>query len=926
NPSLYTNPAVPTQWKDQGCFGYVGPQIDNPSSIIGSAGIANFHIGVPHKRDTGKDDIQLMYASSGQFLQYYSSYQDAQPLLNALIGVGYAWLPQWPDFYTYAPGTPFLALANAPVIGYAFPGSPTNRCINQTGQGAALLPIPNACPTSSLSPASLPPGVTQTLPLDYRDGRWDTASIMKAQYQWNIDQTSYLRLFGYLFYSYTSRSGAVEDGMTGPFGSVNLGGTNYEYQLNAHTRGGELQYAKQLSWEHQLIATINYTTATTLRYDNFNDFNTAGQQVSNLTNGSQCFASMDGTLANGVDVVTAGEAAPCNDPITQGTFSDPTGLSNASNPENVTCAGGPNDPIPPPACAAGASWGLTFTGNQAAINSIKPVLGNISLSDDWRPNSRLVVNVSLRFDRDEYDLTPVADTGKNFWYTAAQKEFCYDPTTFQPVIVPQPPQSLHVVQPYVTFNCPLVNGVQTVHPDGLNGHVLLSDSVPASWVQWYGQPRVGATLTLDPNTVLRVSAGRFAQQPQNYEVEYNSLEPNLAAQLIGFLPFGYNTPFHPALAQFSDNYDISYEHSFPGTDVAMKLTPYYRWATNQLYSANVPTLGLSPSFNAGTQRVSGVELLVTKGDFHRNGLSGQFSYTYTNSTEMWNNYQGVSVNAVDPFNQDIANYNALTQSGGGAPCYDNTGTGTPDPTCAATSIVNPYYTMKPQPLLDKYGWYPTGLDAPYISPNTFALVLSYRHDRIAIAPVLSLNQGAVYGNAADFQGLDPRTCESNQSSEGIAGAPNPLTADYTSCHQAAVGAGGTRTGYLFIPNPYTGTFDTFGQFRQPWQLNMGLQLEYDVSPSTTVNITAVNLVNSCWGGSSEPWTTAYPPNSQVCGYARNKFFISNFYNGASPNDTAANGVPLNKYFTVPFAPAYGDVNSFNLPMPTEWFFQVSFKA
>jgi hypothetical protein len=938
NPNLYTNPAASSLSNDPGCFGYVGPNIDFPSSILSNAGVANFHIGVPHKRDSGKDDIQLLYSNSSQFLQYYSSFEDAQPLLNGLITAGDAWLPQWPDFYTYAPGTNFLARADTPVVGYAFPGSPTNRCLNQSGAYdgflnyfqppfPVLLPIPNGCPSSALS--TYPPGVSQALPLNYRDGRWDSASIAKAQYQWNFDTTSYLRVFGYIFYSDTNRSGAVEDGITGQFGSINLGGTNYEYTVSSHTRGGEAQYAKQLSWQHQLVATLNYTTATTQRLYNFNDFNTATQQVSNLTNGTQCFASMDGTLANGIDSVTAGQAAPCNDPITQGTFFAPTGVSNGGNPENVTCSGGSNDPIPAPACTQNAYWALTFTGNQAEINSIKPVLGNISVADDWRPNERLVVNASLRFDRDEYDLTPVADAGKNFWYAAAQKEFCYDPTTFAPVLVPEAPQDLHSVNPYVSFTCPMVNGVQSVHPDGLDGHVLLTDSVPSSYVQNYFQPRIGMTYTIGPNTVLRASAGRYAQQPQNYEVQYNSLEPNLAAQLIGFLPFGYNTPFHPVQAQFSNNYDISYEHNFPGSDIGLKFTPYYRWATNQLYSANIATLfGVSPSFNAGTERVDGVELQVTKGDFRRNGLSGVFSYTYTNAAEKWSNYQGVSVNAVDPYNQDIQNYNALTKAGGGAPCYANSADGTADPTCASTSILNPYYNMQPQPLFDKNGWYTVGLDAPYVSPNTFALVLSYRYQRFSVTPALSLNEGAQYGTPADFQGLDPRTCYSNQSTPpiNIPSAPNPLTADYTSCSKAAVGAGGTSTGYLFIPNPTTGTFDGFGQFRQPWQMNFGMQFAYDLSRAATVNLTVVNLVNSCFGGSSEPWTAAYPPNGQVCGYGSNKFFISNFYNGASPNDTAANGVPLNKYFTVPFAPSYGDVNSSNLPMPTQLFLSVNFKV
>lgn len=924
NPNLYSNPATSFLTSDPGCFAEVGPNIDYPSSLMGREAVANLHFGVPHKRDNGRDDIQLLFSSSAQFQQYYSSALDAGSLLPALVNLGYAYDPQWPDFYTYANGTPFLGLADAPVIGYAFPGSPQQRCLNQTGIGDFPLPIPDGCAITAQYPTG-----NALLPESYRDGRWDLSDVMKAQYQFNLSPTSYLRAFGYLFYSNTNRSGAVQDGITGPFGSINLGGTSYDYEVDAHTRGGQLQYADELSPIHELTATFNAVDSNTLRYYNFNDFNTAFQQVSSLTNGSQCFAQMSGFLANGVDSVNAGQLAPCNDPITQGDFEDPTGSPDGdpTNPMNLTCSStGPN-PIPAPACAAGAAWRLTFTGNQGEVNAVKPELTDLSISDEWRPNDKLDVTGSVREDRDEFVIQPVTSPAKDFWYAAARAEFCYDPQTFQPAIVPEPPQFLHDVSPYVSFTCPVVNGVQTVHPDGQDGHVYLTDAVPPDYVQWYSQPRFGATYTVDPNTVLRLSAGRFAQEPQNYEVEYNSLEPNLAAELIGFMQFGYLTPFHAAQAQFSNNYDASIEHSFPGTDLAFKLTPYYRWATNQLYeTVSIPTLfGVSPSFNAGTERVDGIELELTKGDFDKNGLSGYLSYTYTNAAEKWANYEGVPINAVDPYNQDIQNFNALTKAGGGSPCYADSGDGTPDPTCGASSILNPYYNRSPQPLLDKFGWYTPGLDYPYISPNTFAAVLNERIGRLSLTPALTLNEGSTYGTPADFQGLDPRTCTANQNSVGITSAPNPLTADYTSCSHAAVGTSGTAPGYLWTPNPYTGKFDTFGEFRQPWQLNLGMQLQYQLSATITANLAFVNLANRCFGGSSEPWTKAYPPNTQVCGYTYNKFYISNFYNGASPNDTTANGVPLNPYFAVPFAPAYGDVNSFNVPQPMEMFFQLQVK-
>ena len=41
---------------------------------------------------------------------------------------------------------------------------------------------------------------------------------------------------------------------------------------------------------------------------------------------------------------------------------------------------------------------------------------------------------------------------------------------------------------------------------------------------------------------------------------------------------------------------------------------------------------------------------------------------------------------------------------------------------------NPYYITKSQPLLDRNGWYPVGLDFPYLSPNVLSVVANYRHD------------------------------------------------------------------------------------------------------------------------------------------------------------------------------------------------------
>ena len=725
NDFTYNNPAVNKGLvtNDPGCFGSYPSNYGQPASVDSREVVANFHVAVPHRHDGGRDDIQMLFMSSANFTQDYSSLDDAGPLAQAIVNSGlqgkhpdfYAgYTNQWPDYYTYPGSTQWLASAATPPIAYYYPGSPTGRCANVTG-------VRNACPVNAAGYQE-----TVQIPSDYRDGRWDTASIVKLQYQKNFGSTAYARVFAYTFYSNTNRATA-----NGWGNNYSLGVTNYQYQVDSHTRGLQFEFADQLSGAHLLNGMASYLTSATLRDYNHNYFNTPSEQVSNFTNGSECFATYDSAKYD------VGDPAPCNKYVSQGQFGSPFGAFGSANP----CADGEISRSLP-ACAAGASMRLTYLGNMADVNAVTPKLTNASLSDEWRPTDAWDVNGSLRFENDAYDLANTDTPGMNFWFAAAQREFCVNPVTRQPIFEPQPPQSIYYYVPYVAFHCPIDHStgtpVRTVHPDGTDG-ILLTNIYPPSYSQSYVEPRVSATFTVNPDTVLRASAGRYAQQPQNYEIQYDTLQPNLASSLLGFIPFGYSSPLHEAQAQFSNNYDFSLEHHFKGTDIGVKVTPYLRWATDQLYeSVNLPSLGVSPSFNAGTLRVDGVELQVTKGDFTKNGLSGVFSYTYTNAAEKWSNYLNSTVGPVDQYNQDIEEFNALTKAGGGSRCYetDNHGNVYNDPSCTRLKpsyndpILNPYFAMAAQPTLGTQGWYAPGLDFPYLSPNTFALLVNYRHGQV----------------------------------------------------------------------------------------------------------------------------------------------------------------------------------------------------
>ena len=904
----YTPPIYKNFSNDPGCFGSYPSNYGQPATFDSRDAVINLHVGIPHRNDAGRDDVQLLYMSSANLTQFYTSLDDAGPLGMGINNDGllnyktiYAGnINQWPDYYTFPGGTQWLAPASTSPIAYLYPGSPTDRCAN-------VLNVPNACPKT-------PGGVqiASLVPADYRDGRWDTASISKLQYQKNLGSSAYVRLFGYTFYSNTNRATA-----NGWGNNVTLGVENYQYEVDSHTAGLELQFEDQLSSQHLLEGMVSYLTSNTLRYANRNYDNTDSQQVSNFTNGAECFATYNSAKFH------VGNPAPCNKLVSQGDFGGPYGGFNAGDP----CSDG-ELPASAPACQAGASMRLTYLGNSADINEVSPKITGASLSEQWRPSDALYVNVASRYENDTYDLANTNNPATNFWFNAAQKEFCVNPVTRQPMFVPQPPQYIYFYEPFVGFNCPIDRStgtpVRTVHPNGTDG-ILLTNNYPSSYSVNYGLPRISTTYTINPDTVLRASAGRYAQQPQNYEIQYDTLQPNLASTLLGFIPFGYSSPLHEAQPQYSNNYDFSIEHHLKGTDVAVKLTPFYRWGTDQLYETpNLPSLGVSPSFNAGTLRVDGLEFLLTKGDFTKNGFSGTFSYTYTNAAEKWSNYLNSTVGPIDAYNQDIEEFNALTKAGGGAPCYRPNGKGTPAPNCQSHTILNPYYSMAPQPILDRNGWYAPGLDFPYISPNTFAAVLNYRHGRFAITPAIQLQEGTTYGTPADVQGLDPRACFANQGTQGIPSS-NPLSADYTSCSHALT-SDGTNPGQLYIPNPQTGTFDTFGEFRQPWQLNLGLQATYDFTPRISGRAMVTNLVNQCFGGSSEPWSKAYPPSGAICGYVANTFYNGgHYYNGNSPNDIAANGVPENPYFAQSFAPSYGDPFSGNYPLALNIYLSVQVK-
>ncbi len=93
--------------------------------------------------------------------------------------------------------------------------------------------------------------------------------------------------------------------------------------------------------------------------------------------------------------------------------------------------------------------------------------------------------------------------------------------------------------------------------------------------------------------------------------------------------------------------------------MSFKLTPFLRQTQNQVenFYINYVT-GLTSGLNAGNQTSSGFEFQFDKGDFNRNGFSGQLSFAYTYATVKYSTLpNGTTI--ISPINAGISQIQRL---------------------------------------------------------------------------------------------------------------------------------------------------------------------------------------------------------------------------------------------------------------------------
>lgn len=361
----------------------------------------------------------------------------------------------------------------------------------------------------------------------------------------------------------------------------------------------------------------------------------------------------------------------------------------------VDTAGNPL--VPPagsPAALNGARNLVTSNGRRAQIDRITPFFSAASLADQWHPSDRLTVNAGLRVENFTYRLDDTVGgfPARPFWFGAYNREFSFGTSATsvaQCTATDAGGATMYGVDPTTGASLCVA---------GTNANLANVSPRTVSFTAY--QPRLSFTYTVNPDTVLRGSYGRYAAPaPTSYQ-QYDVVQQDSPSFIGQFLPYGFNTPFHQSRPSYSNNYDFSLEHHLKGTDVSFKLTPFYRATQDQLANIPIGSQGVLDGLNVGRQRNYGVEFQLRKGDFDRNGLSGLLSYTFTRSRVKYKNFGAGNRNEIDNLNDYIRTYNAYTSACAGgtdsklcgatssgaaaAPCYATGGVA--DPACAAGSM------------------------------------------------------------------------------------------------------------------------------------------------------------------------------------------------------------------------------------------------
>jgi len=860
--------------------GYViGPYVMGRNSRIDdSNNMANFHFAIPRGGKNADDDVQLLYYVSQMYTDEYSSYND--------WGGSSFW-----NGYDMTPGLHSGQVAKF-VPGFQYNGSLLQPVTGTLG-GLPDDVIPYFFPSAGIY------GGGAQIPINQEDAQSNALAITKVQYTHFFSPSAYLRIYGFTSYSnwFTySPNGEQQFYVSLPA----------DQELSNHQRGLSADYNAQLSTHHLFKAQASYTYG--------HDYSVNNNQPSTSQQGAPWFPAPQTAFAALVSATnpTNGTCYYLSFPFPAGPPGAPTPTScepitplpslqqtgfTFINQKFLTFAG-PYFPAPPGGCggASACEWLALENGQTGTVNAVTPKFTGISLEDQWTPSSRLHASIGLRWDRFEYDVpSTLGGPARAFWFNAWNNVMCVNPGFNGGNPIDETLLGASPGTPCNTIPVPPGGG-----PDFAQATLTNGTANGAQVVYNIVQPRIGGTYTLDFFDVLRFSYGVYAQ-PAPSEFQYtDTLQQNLPAY-IGplYYALGDTTPLHSVKPQVSYNYDLSYEHRFNDADTSLKFTPFQRVTRDQIQRFFInPTTGTLGGVNAGKQTSSGFEFQLQKGDFTHDGLSILLSYTYTHSSIVYSPLAN-GATLLSGVNSSIQQYNSFTSACVGAIPSSN-----PTSPCGVfggsnaiptelSGVANPYYNAPMRSLLNPSAAYPTYYVVPtgtqlstasYGVPSFMALTLSYKHQRLTVAPLLQYVQGSQYGAPQQQIGVDPTTCAPLASAPPVGTDPRYPFGGTGTGYDAT-----TCTGTLVIPDQYTGNFDAPGAFKEPNLFALHAQVGYELSNYTNLRFTLTNIYTKCSGGTSLPWVTG---NGSTCGYDFLQGHIPPVGNIFNPGDPIQ---PLVKY-------------------------------
>jgi hypothetical protein len=685
----------------------------------------------------------------------------------------------------------------------------------------------------------------------YLDPNQDTTtdnnnSIEKLQYQKNFTN-GFARVYAYANFS----DWLIKSPDTYNFAVL---GSDPDYELDTHSYGGAFQAGYQLNANNTLNLNLSYVTANVLRNNNSTP-GSAGFAAQYRNAAGQCFDP------SGAQVNCYAVAGP--------------GVNAGLNPaETLTAGANPFAAGAPTTLANGAQLVLVNSGYSATINTVTPEFTTFSLEDNINVGTKLKLNAGVRFDNFKYILTPtdnqaIVGGNQNSFFTEFNAEHCINTTT---------------------------GGISTIAVNTACPAGSTNTSITNSYTQQVSnfefEPRLSGTYTLDPKTVLRFSAGKYSTPIDSAAVQYNRAGDLAAYTAYTFSPYGFDSPEHPARPTNSYNFDFSLERQLAtgAVPASVSLTPFYRHAEDQTSTIYLNAKdGFVSSLNVGALYAYGLEFLTRVGNFAKNGLSGQAAFTYTRNKITFENLYGSNENYINQVNdyitgnasKGIIGYNQLTKAGGGSPCYSGTGAAVACGTVGA--VTNPYYNDAPAALFNPQGAYSPydvlpgangtigfafanatqSFEIPYVT----TLILQYKHDNFRFAPSLQIDAGQKYGSPFTWYANNP----------AMPGTP------------------------VYIPNPYTGSFDSLGQYFAPTTASISASAAYDLGKAATLTLIASNLFHHCYSH-GQPWETG---GDTACSYGNNLFYgtggtaaIQNNPYGYAPSYGAT--LPINLYASVQF--------------------------